>query len=142
MRATKNKPGYPAHKLTRKQKAFADKIINEPKISATQAVIQAYGKPTKPVTYGSARMMAAENLAKPNILKYLHAHAVIAESKVIEAMDATQKVYMKGTPIDEIPDNAIRLQAANSILDRVHGKATQRVESTNTSVSIKLDLTT
>jgi hypothetical protein len=42
--------------------------------------------------------------------------------------------------LGEEDDHAIRLRAADSVLDRVYGKATQRLETASTSVSFTIDL--
>lgn len=52
--------------LTRKEKAFADHIINNPKDSNTEAAAQTYDASTRDV----ARQIASENLAKPHIRSY------------------------------------------------------------------------
>jgi hypothetical protein len=47
------KAGKPAkdRPLTPKQKAFVQELLDNPKQSATQAVLKTYGKPDKPPTY-------------------------------------------------------------------------------------------
>jgi hypothetical protein len=134
MKAIKNKPAR--KRLTGKQKAFADAILANPTTTGKAAAQVAYG-----VTGNTAEVMAYENLRNPHIMQYLENHATNAELAVIEALNATQPIYMKGIRIDEIPDNQIRLAAAKDILDRIHGKPTQKIETRNTSVAITVDLT-
>jgi phage terminase small subunit len=105
----KNEP-----KLTRKQKVFADELINNPKQSATSAALKAYDT-TPPV----AAVIASENLRKPNILLYLDKHIDKAQETIVEVM--TDKNNKADT----------RLRAADSLLDRTLGKATLTDTSTN-----------
>jgi phage terminase small subunit len=110
-------------KLTRKQKAFADTLINNPKISATQAAAQTYNTTTR----GSAAITAHENLLKPNVQLYLSAHIDKAKNRIVTLVDSDKE--------------EIALRASDSILDRALGKATQRIEQHSTSVNLNLDLT-
>lgn len=112
--------------LTRKQKAFADTLINNPKLSATKAALLTYGKPHQPTTYETAQQIAHENLTKPNIQLYLDKHVDKAKNRVVELVDSKKE--------------DIALRASDSILDRTLGKATQRTESINTTVNLNLSL--
>ncbi len=114
-------------KLTRKQKAFADALINNPKLSATRAALQTYGTPEKPPTYQTAQQLSHENLTKPNIQLYLDEHVQKAKNRVVELIDSKKE--------------DIALRASDSILDRTLGKATQRTEVTSISMSFGMDLT-
>lgn len=118
-------------KLTRKQQAFVDKLIAEPKISATKAALATYNV-NNDVTAAS---VASENLRKPQIMAWLADHAKDAEHAITEVMNYS---IAKG---QESPAYAsVGLAAAKDVLDRVHGKATQRIEQTSTSVIIGIDL--
>lgn len=109
-------------KLTRKQQAFVNELITNPKQSATQAVLKTYN-----ANPNTARMMASENLTKPSILQHLQANSVRAESVIVELLEDKK--------------SEVRLASAKDILDRVHGKATQRIEQTTTGVTLTIDLT-
>jgi phage terminase small subunit len=109
--------------LTLKQKAFADELLNNPKQSATKAVLKTYGT-TKDYV---AKNIASENLAKPNIQVYLEQHVDKAKYRVIELIDSDKE--------------EIALRAADSVLDRALGKATQRTESVSVSLNFGMDLT-
>ena len=115
------------YKLTRKQKAFADELLNNPKISATQAVLKHYGKPDKPTSYKTGTVIATENLAKPSVQLYLNEHIQKAKNRVVELIDSKK--------------DDIALRASDSVLDRALGKATQRIEQQTTSVNLNIDLT-
>lgn len=111
-------------KLTRKQKAFADELVANPKQSATKAVLKTYN--VKPIG-SSARTIAAQNLAKPSIQLYLDKHVQKAKNRVVELIDSDKE--------------DIALRASDSILDRTLGKATQRTEVQTTGVTLTIDLT-
>ncbi len=122
--------------LTRKQKAFAQALLEDKKKPAVQAALETYGSKGKPTTYMTADTIARANLENPRILKYLNDHAEKAELTMIKIMNDS---YDK---IDESPAYAaVSKSAASDILDRVHGKATQRQELVSTKVVISIDLT-
>lgn len=133
-------------KLTRKQKAFADKILDNPLITGKQAAKEVFGT-GKEISDGTAEVIASEYLRKPQIMAYLDTYSTKAEHVVVEAMKAKKNQYgfnpdTKGMElIASEPDHAIRLRAADSLMDRLHGKATQRVETTSKTISIAIDLT-
>lgn len=118
--------------LTRKQKAFADYLLNNPKASGTEAIKATYSLGSKHGTTSkrgeelTASVMATENLAKPNILAYMLEKAPEAELRVLQLMRSENE--------------PIALAAAKDVLDRTHGRAVQRTESTSTSVNIAIDL--
>lgn len=116
--------------LTSKQKTFADAILNNPKITGTQAAMQAYNA----VSERTAQAIASENLSKPLIMEYLIDHAVAAEHTVFEVMQTSSSLKK------DAQHASVALRAASDILDRVHGKATQKMESTSVAVSINIDL--
>lgn len=123
-------------KLTRKQRMFADTIIANPRITGEKAAIQVYGKSNKELSPNVARSIASENLTKPNIMVYLQQHAVEAEKTMYRVMNRSEQL------MEESPGYAaVAKSAASDILDRIHGKATQQVETTSKQVVINIDLT-
>jgi phage terminase small subunit len=108
-------------KLTPKQKAFADTLINNPKLSGTQAALQTYGTPDKQPTYQSAREIAHTNMTKTNIQIYMDKHVDKAKQTIVNLLNSEK--------------DDIKLRAADSILDRQLGKSTQRIDQT-TSVTL------
>lgn len=123
------------YKLTRKQKAFADGLLAEPKKAATLVALETYGKPNKELLYNTAHGIASENLRKPAIMAYLNEHAIEAERVMYDVMKKTQGM------IEDSPGYAaVAKSAASDILDRVHGKAVQRAEIQSQSVKISIDL--
>ena len=120
--------------LTKKQQAFVNYLIDNPKSSATQAVLATYGKEGKPVTYMSAGQIAHENLRKPEIVSAMSSYNELAESTI--------KRVMTDWGEDVTPrKRELALQAAYYTHDKIHGKATQRVEQTTTGVTLSIDLT-
>lgn len=109
--------------LTRKQKAFADALLANKKMSATQAVRETYNVKAEGST---ARTVAAENMAKPSIQIYMQSHADSAVNRVVQLVKSKRE--------------EIALAASKDILDRVHGKPTQRIEQHTTGVTINIDL--
>lgn len=118
------KTGKDKYKLTRKQRAFADKLLDNPKMSATQAVRETYNIKQEGST---ARTMAAQNLAVPSIQQYLNSHDYESQSTIVEMMKQRE-------------DKRLAYDAAKDIQDRIHGKATQKVEQTTVSLSFGMDL--
>jgi len=120
--------------LTPKQKAFVQELIDKPKQSATQAVLKTYGKPNKPPTYLSARNIASENLTKPNIITKLAQYNDIVESTLLQTVQDWGQH-------DKPRQREIAQNAAMYIHDKIHGKATQKVETRSEQVTISIDLT-
>jgi phage terminase small subunit len=116
----RTKDGMFTPKLTRKQKAFADHLLDNPKHSATEAAQQSYLVSDR----NTAKSIAAENLTKPAIQLYMNQHIDKAKETVVNLLDSEK---------DEI-----KLRASQDILDRSHGKATQRTEVKQQSVNINL----
>lgn len=110
-------------KLTRKQKAFSDHLINNPKDSATEAASQTYDVTSRK----SAEVIASENLRNPAIQLYLDEHIDKAKLKIVELIDSDKE--------------EIALRASDSVLDRALGKAVQRQEVHSTGVVLTIDLT-
>jgi hypothetical protein len=87
-------------KLTIKQKKFIDEYVAN-NGNGTQAIIKAYPN----VTYDSARMMASDNLSKPNIQDALH-----------------ESMISNGVDVPWIIDK-LKSQIAQSSQDKQHGSA-------------------
>lgn len=123
-----------AHKLTRKQKAFADALINDKKLSATQAALQTYGKPDKPTTYGTANDIARTNLQKPAVRSYLEGHSDMIEQTLIN----TVKDYGQS---DDIKERTLAVNTGEWIHDKIHGKAKQQIDIRSQAITLNIDLT-
>lgn len=108
-------------KLTRKQKAFADMIISQPKTSATEIVRQTYAVSDT----NTAKSIASENLTKPNILLYLNKHIDKAQEVITGFMDLKDS--------ENIQEKRLAYDSATQIIDRVAGKPTQIQQSQSIS---------
>ena len=115
-------------KLTRKQKAFADYLLNNPKATAQEATLKTYNPKNKNV----ARSIGSENLTKPNIIRYLNKHTEDASNRLVDLMKLTKE--------DDIKDKRLGYDAITQVLDRTVGKPTQTTEVTSKNISITLDL--
>lgn len=129
-------PSKPLRPLTRKQQAFVKHLIDNPKSSATKAVLATYDD----MPYGTARSVASENLTKPNIQLELAKYSSTAEVVLLEVLQQSRERMTEDKPRSVDWANSARM-TADSILDRVHGKATQKVESTSQVVTLNIDLT-
>lgn len=109
--------------LTKKQANFVKELLSDSKVSATEAARRSYNVTTS----NSASLIASENLRKPLILAHLAANSERAEAKIVELLEADKQ--------------EVQLASAKDILDRVHGKATQKIEQTTTGVTLTIDLT-
>lgn len=116
----RTKNGTFSAKLTRKQKAWADTYIDNPKAPLTEIARQTYN-----VTEAStASEISRQNLKKPEIQLYLDKHIDKARSRIVELIDTDRE--------------DIALRASQDILDRTHGKATQKTEVKQQSVNVNL----
>lgn len=116
-------------KLTRKQAVFVQHVVEHPKEPYTEAAIVAYKTEDRNV----ARSIATENMSKPAIQSALAQYSDLVE----DTLSTTVRDWGKA---DNTRKREIAQNAAMYIHDKVHGKATQRIEQTSTTVSITIDL--
>lgn len=107
--------------LTRKQKAFCDKVIETNNL--TEAAAQVYNVKNR----NTARGIGTENYSKPAIQHYLADKWDLAGS-IIEKIMVNEKV-----------NPSTRLDASKYIFDQVHWKATQRILNTNITLNKDID---
>lgn len=117
-------------KLTRKQQAFVNELKNNPKQSATRAVLKTYGKPDKELTYNTAHSIAVENLQKPAIVSHLDAYKDIVENTLTNTIIEYQNS-------DNIKQRTLAVDTSKYVHDKLFGKATQRTETTSLNVNIE-----
>ena len=129
IKAAKDRP------LTYKQKEFVRELIDNPKQSATQAALKAYSSGDKQPTYQSARVIAHENLTKPNIISKLAQYSDQVESAIMNTM-------LDWKDEDSPRKREIAMDMAKYTHDKIHGKATQRIEQKTEAVVISIDLST
>lgn len=107
-----------------KTKAFADELLSNPKLSQTEAYIRTHSTTNRK----SASVSASRLLAKPSVGIYLEEHVNTARKRIVELVSGASK-------------EEVQIRAAQDILDRHYGKATQRVEQTSTGITLNIDLT-
>ena len=104
-------------------KAMVDKLLDNPSMSQTQAYIETHETNNRE----TARIEASKLLTKPNVAIYKDSAVRKAKSRIVALVNS---------------DNEnIALKASQDIIDRTEGKATQKTESVNKTVEVKLDLT-
>lgn len=115
----RTKDGTYSTKLTRKQKAFADGIINNPKLSGTEIARQTYNVTDN----NTAGVIAAKNIRKDNILQYINKHITEAQEVIVG------NLKLKNS--DNIQEKRLAYDSATQIIDRVAGKptSTQQTQS-------------
>lgn len=120
--------------LTRKQAAFVKHIVDNPKQSATTAVVNTYGDEGKNLNRNTARSIATENLSKPAIQAELMKHSELFESAIVETVRDWKN-----------EDNSRKREIATNLAtwghDKIYGRAKQQIEMKSTRVMINLDLT-
>lgn len=123
-------------KLTRKQRAFADSLLANPKDTGAKAVLNSYDVTSKEV----AKVIAHQNLQKPNIQAYLELHANKALQDNLEIAEYA-KQYGKEGGKEGASYSSVASSINKDILDRTYGRARQQVEMTSTSLNLTIDLT-
>jgi len=111
------------HGLKPKSKQVLDIIAQNPKISATDAYLRVH----KTENRSTAADNAYQLLRKPSAQIYMEKHVSKATNTIVDLMDSEK--------------DDIRLRASVDVLDRIHGKATQRTEVTSTGITLNIDLT-
>jgi hypothetical protein len=109
--------------LKQNSKLVLDEYAMQIKKNATEAYRAIH--PT--ATDVTARTNAHKLLNKPEAQIYLQKHIDKASSTIVTLLDSEK--------------DDIRLRSATDILDRSHGKATQRVETSSKVLTISIDLT-
>lgn len=110
-------------KLTRRMKALADLLIDKPELSNTEAYMRTYKNKSR----AGAKVNASHALSNPNMLAYMEAADRGAQEKIVS-------LSRQGK------DNRLAFDASRDILDRLHGKATQRIDKQSTGVTVNIDL--
>ena len=119
----------PLPKLTRKQAMFVKELIENPKQSATKAVLKTYNVSNDVV----AASVASENLRKPQIISHLHNASELVE----QALEGTVRDWARE---ENASKRALAMDTAKFIHDKVHGKATQKIQTENSNVNIVISL--
>jgi uncharacterized membrane protein YfhO len=119
-------------KLTGKQQAFVNELINNPTSTATEAYKKAYNPTTtnRQVIHNGASEVRNNPTVKSELAKYSGLYEQVLNDTVEEwgHEDNTRK-------------REIATTIALALHDKVHGKATQKVQTTSEVVSIAINLT-
>lgn len=110
-------------------------MVTHPKESATQAAQESYNTNNRV----SAASVATELLHTPKVKLELAKYSSMAESTVLEVMNYSKEYGAEGGK-DGAAYAGVAIAAAKDILDRVHGKATQRTENLNVAVQLNVNL--
>ena len=105
-----------------KTKAMADKLLSDPKTSATQAYIDTH----KTTNRNTAKVNSTRLLQKPEVKIYMQQHITLARNKIVELATTASK-------------EDTQLKASQDILDRAIGKAIQKTETTNTNLNLNVE---
>lgn len=110
-----------------KTKAFADKLIEDPKISATAAYLETHETESR----ATARANASALLAQPNVHAYLASKSDIAEKTLYTVLSNSKKHK------ESVNWQRLAKDSANDILDRVHGKPLARTNQVNVNINLE-----
>lgn len=110
--------------MKKKTKAYVDMLLTNPRLSQTEAYIRTHSTTNRK----SAGVSASKLLAKPSVSIYLDRHVSKARQRIVDLVDGAGK-------------EEVQLRAAQDILDRSYGKATQRHDIQATGVTLNIDLT-
>ena len=120
-------------KLTNKQKAFVQELLTNPKATKTSAYLKAYD--VKPGTkLNSIHKQAVDTYSNPKVISVLSGYNDIVEESLINVVKDWGRE-------ENTRKREIALNNAQYIHDKVHGKATQQIETKQSVVSISIDLT-
>lgn len=114
-------------RLHPKVKAFADRLLSDPKISHTQAYIDTH----QTVNRSAAKTQAYKNLSKPHVQIYLKKHVDLAKRTSLEVME---RALSGDTPTWQ----RLAADQAERIMDRELGKPIQRQETQNTNLNLNV----
>ena len=106
-----------------KTKNMVDKLLENPKMSQTEAYIQTHDTENRL----NAGIAASKLLKQPNVMIYKDSAIKSAKQRIVSLVNSDSE--------------NIALKASQDILDRTEGKAAIKTEHTSRTVEVKLDLT-
>lgn len=125
----------PNKRLTTKENRFVFEVVNNPKQSFTESAMRSYNTTSRV----SAANIAQNLRKKPHIMAELAKYSSNAEANLIKLANVSTEYAMEGGR-DGAAYASVAEKTNNSILDRLHGKSTQKVESTSVAVQLNVDL--
>ena len=118
--------------LTRKQKELVRVYTSDPKITKTDAYKQVYNSST--TNKQSLYHQASAVFRKPQVQSQLAKYTELVESTLIGTVEDWGR--------HEKPrQREIAIDTAKFVHDKIHGRATQRIEQQTTGITFKIDLT-
>ena len=123
-------------KFTRKQKAWADALLNDKTKSLLDATREAYPDAQE----NTQKLIAQKNKNNPVIQAYMQRHSDIATNAMMETLEVS-RVYSKKGGTAGAAYAGVVATISKDIHDRVFGKATQKIDMQSTKVSVNIDLT-
>lgn len=122
---------YYTNMLKKNSKVVLDIIAGQKQRNASKAYKEVHPNSSD----NTAKINASHLLAKPEAQLYLQEHKREAQETVVEVMqNARQKK-------DSANFQRLAKDTADSIIDRLDGKATQMIEQHTTGVTLTIDLT-
>lgn len=100
-----------------------DKLLADPKISQTDAYAEVHSTSNRQTARTNAHKLVKSTSAQI----YLQKHIDKAQKRIVELISTDKE--------------DIALRASQDVMDRAHGKATQRVEQHKTGITLTIDLT-
>lgn len=122
-------------RLTKKQKKFVAGLAAG--MTKVDAVKNAYD--IKTTNYGTIKEHAQQVAKSPAVMEVLEAMNVEAQESLKSVLRASTTFAQDGTR-DGASYAGVAVTAANTILDRLHGKARQQIDVQSTAVNINVDL--
>lgn len=119
-------------KLTRKQKAFADALMSDPKKTQAQAYMEAYDVKPDASKY-SIQVEASRTLKKPSVISYLANYNELIENTLLSTVNDWGNS-------DNTRQREIAVNTAEFIHDKIHGKAKQQIQTESKVVTISINL--
>lgn len=123
--------------MTGKQRIFVKELVTNP----TQPLYVSAKKSGYRGNQNTLSNVASENLKKPIIMSALAKYTNRAEEVLIEVLEVSRERMHDQNLARSVDWATNARQTADSIVDRVHGKATQNVNTTTQAVVINIDLT-
>jgi len=133
MTNNRNKLAPKDRPLTRKQAAFVEELLTNPKATKTSAYKKAYN--ISPFTKKeSVYRQAIETSQKPQIVSRLANYNDLVEGAITQTVSDWKDE-------DNSRKREIAMQNAQYIHDKIHGRSKQQVEVQSQQVTISIDLT-
>lgn len=126
----------PRGKLTYKQNQFVQTLVQNPTMKPTDAVRAVYDHGSE----GSVRVMAHQLMHNQNVELELAKYTGYAKTSLIKVISEAESRLDGASDKDVAPLLAVMEKTANSVVDRVEGKAQSNVNVSIQAVNLNIDL--